>query len=423
MMFSWRHPMQVFLLMIAGAILMPAASLATPENPPPEGETRLSLFDHAHELAHAGDHEAALTAYDSLLAWVPDDPEGRLGRGRVLAWMGKYPLAEKDILFVTTNHPTNADAWSAQADLYRWWQKPEKSLHACNAWLALEPDNPDVYITRARAYMLSREFPNARSDLQTALKMGGDRETINRLLVQLDRVPPATKWEAALWYEYETQHGLPENTGHHLRASIRRRFDRGSITYGLKWLKKFDNHDEGLFVDFYHELWERAYANVRFELAAAPLVMPLTDTYLALYQGFGTRYEVMASFRHMDYNGNVITVSTAGIGMFTGQYYLRTQFYVIPKGEVFGRGLKFSARRYLGIVDNFVEASIVRYRDFQLVDSGYLGFDPSGWILSLHAQKWISKTWGLGLGYELIMSDEPFEPNRKFWRFGLFARW
>ncbi len=411
------------LLLLTLVCAVTAPSLATPENPPPEDLTREYLFNHANNLAHAGEHEASLVAYDSLLVWFPDDTEGRLGRGRVNAWLGRYKEAEKDILFVTSNYPQDADAWSAQADLYRWWQKPEKSLVACNTWLELEPENPNVFISRARTNMLLRKFPDARSDLRTAQKLSGDDETINRLMVQLDRVPPATKWEAAIWYEWESQRTLPANTGHLIRAHIRKRFNRGSITYGIKWLDKYDNRDEGLFLDFYHELWNRAYTNFRFELAAAPLVMPITDTYLALYQGLGSRYELMVSHRHMDYNGNAINVSTLGAGMFPGQYYLRVQVYVVPKGEVFGHGLMFSARRYLGIVDNYIEVTVIRYKDYQLVDGGYLGFDPQGWILNINAQKWISKTWGLGLGYGLVHSDESLEPNKKYWRFGIFARW
>ncbi len=395
----------------------------TPAEATPEIGSRNSLFNNARNLAHSGEHSQAIAAYDSLLKFYPNDAEGHLGRGLVYAWLANYLHAENDILYVTSHHPQNTDAWSAQTNLYRWWQKPEKALAACNSWGKLEPDNPNVYVACGGALMLQRKFPDARKALNKSLALGGNTEIISRLLAQLNRVSPATKWKASLWYEWKTWQDSDNRNGHQIRAQVQKRFDKGSIAYGIKWLDQYDTNDEGLFLDCYYDLWTRAYTNARFELAAAPDVMPLTDSYLAIYQGLGSYYEMMVSHRHMDFSGNAVNLSTIGAGMFPGQYYLRAQVYIVPKGETYGHGMMFSARRYLGIVDNYVEATIIRYKDYQMVDGGYLGVDPQGWILNINAQKWISKTWGLGLGYGLVLSDESLEPNKNFWRLGLFARW
>lgn len=62
----------------------------------------------------------AIQAFSDMLALYPDDPDARLGRGRVLAWEKRYGNAESDLRLVTNRLPTYADAWSALGDLYPW---------------------------------------------------------------------------------------------------------------------------------------------------------------------------------------------------------------------------------------------------------------------------------------------------------------
>ncbi len=384
-------------------------------------ETWQNMFDQAMQQAHGGQHEQAVASFDALLKKFPNDADGLLGRGRVLAWLKRYPDAEKDLQQVVKDHPDYGDAWSALADLYRWWGKTDQSLAACDAWIALEPENPAPRISRARTRMAARHFPEARNDLTDATQLGGDPAVINPLLLGLDRVPAATDWEARLWYQNEQLTDRPDANGNRIRVHLQRRLPQGSVALGYKGLDRFENKDHGVFVDFYQDLWQRAYGNFRFEIAADPLVMPKTDTFAGIYQGFSTRWEVMASGRHLVYDGQSTNIYQMGLGFFPGPWYLRLQGYIVPRDSGDGHGIITGARRYLGEVDNYAEVSVVRFKEFQALNSGPVGTGDEGWTINLHVQIWLWKNWGLGGGYVYSTPDNE-SPETHILRLGVSWR-
>jgi len=381
-----------------------------------------AMFDRAQNLAHSEQFEQAIAAFDDLLEKYPNDADALLARGRVLAWSKQYSAAETDLQKVVHDHPDYADAWSALADLYRWWLRPEDSALASEHWVTLEPLNPAARISLAKAHIVGRKFPEARSNLSTARDLNGDPSIINPLLLSLDRVPTATVWESRLWYQNESVSGRPDSDGNRVRLHLQRRLPKGSVALGLKFLDRFDNQDKGGFLDLYHDLWKRAYGNIRFELANDPLVMPKTDTFAAIYQGVATRWEIMGSMRHLVYDGAATDIYTLGVGMFPGKWYLRLQGYTVPNDNGNGSGLIASARRYLGDVDNYAEVSVVKFKDFQSLEVGPVGAGNQGWSVHFHLQKWLGEIWGLGAGYS-YSNPEDEAPDTHMLRAGLFLRW
>ena len=81
-------------------------------------------FQAARNLAISGQREAALAAFGALLQRSPGNADVLLGRGRLYAWMGRWPQAEADLTAVTAASPAYADAWSALGDLYLWSDRP-----------------------------------------------------------------------------------------------------------------------------------------------------------------------------------------------------------------------------------------------------------------------------------------------------------
>ncbi len=379
-------------------------------------------FDQAQKIAHSGQYELAITAFDNLLKSFPDDPDILLARGRTKAWAQQFESAETDLQKVVKDHPEYADAWSALADLYRWWLRPADSAQAARQWVTLEPQNPNARIALAKAHIADRKFPEARIDLSKAHGLGADPSIINPLLLSLDRVPSATPWESRLWYQNETVSGRPDSDGHRVRLHLQRRLPQGSVALGIKYLDRFNNQDQGGFIDIYHDLWKRAYGNLRFEIANDPLVMPQTDTFAGIYQGVSTRWEIMGSVRHLVYDGDPTDIYTLGIGFFPGSWYLRLQGYTVPQDEGNGGGIIVAARRYLGDVDNYADVSVVKFKEFQSLEVGPVGTGNEGVSLHLHFQKWLGKRWGLGGGYSYSNTDGD-APDTHLIRAGVFFRW
>ncbi|MGH7770819.1 MAG: tetratricopeptide repeat protein [Candidatus Binatia bacterium] len=154
-----------------------------------------ALFGLARALAFSGKRKEAIEVYTDLLATHPDDADARLGRGRVFAWEGRFDEAEKDLRFVTERFPTYADAWSALGDLYLWSGRADLAVSAYTKWVELSPDEPGPYISRAKAHRDARRFSLAREELFSARVKGGDRDEIDRLLRELDRIPSALPWK------------------------------------------------------------------------------------------------------------------------------------------------------------------------------------------------------------------------------------
>ena len=69
----------------------------------------------------------------------------------------------------------------------------------------LSPNEPGPYIARAKAHRDARRFSLAREELFSARVKGGDRDEIDRLLRELDRIPSALPWEASLAYAFERE--------------------------------------------------------------------------------------------------------------------------------------------------------------------------------------------------------------------------
>lgn len=90
------------------------ANPATPthaEAPPAAGDPSLRT------LIVQGRHAEALARLDVLLARSPHDDELRLQRARLLYWLGRLPVAEREVAAVRERHPQDIDATELHAQV------------------------------------------------------------------------------------------------------------------------------------------------------------------------------------------------------------------------------------------------------------------------------------------------------------------
>jgi len=152
--------------------LRAAIAIALP--PPPLTEEMMSTLERARTLMLAGSIDSALVLYrihmaekpvtDSLLiemadvfeyraykpdsamvylrtylARNPDDQDVRLRLGRLLAWDGQYPEAERTGLTIVDAEPENAEAWVLLGDIYRWTDDRKAAKAAYKRALEIDP--------------------------------------------------------------------------------------------------------------------------------------------------------------------------------------------------------------------------------------------------------------------------------------------
>jgi len=82
---------------------------------------------------------------------------------------------------VTQRNPDYGDAWSALGYLYLWWSKPIKAVDALSFCINLIPDNPELFISRAKAHLSSNQLQLAKDDLEKAKLYGGIEDVIDPL--------------------------------------------------------------------------------------------------------------------------------------------------------------------------------------------------------------------------------------------------
>ena len=58
--------------------------------------------------------------------------------------------------------------------VFFWRKNLDPAAQAYTEAIRLKPDNPALYIARAKAYMAARKFPQARIDLEEALQKSGN---------------------------------------------------------------------------------------------------------------------------------------------------------------------------------------------------------------------------------------------------------
>jgi YaiO family outer membrane protein len=122
-------------------------------------------------------------------------------------------------------------------------------------------------------------------------------------------------------------------------------------------VERFDLTDEVVALDAYHNLWTRAYGNLRIRLNPEADVLPNADVRAELFQAFENGWEVSGSFWRLALDSDDVTVLGAGLAKYHGHWYLRQVSNVSWLSGEAAFSLSFAARRLLNPPREFVELS------------------------------------------------------------------
>ncbi|MCH7732810.1 MAG: YaiO family outer membrane beta-barrel protein [Candidatus Marinimicrobia bacterium] len=313
------------------------------------------LFGYARALSFSGQRQKGIEVYTNLLDQFPNDPDALLGRGRVHAWEKHYEASEKDLLYVTDNFPDYLDAWVALSDLYTWWSKYPNAIEVLNHLIKVQPESPDYYIKRSKVFKLDRHFSTARNDLLKATDLGGDKKIINQFLQQLARVTAPTRWSATLDYD-NLSYSDDRDTWHTFTTSLKREFKSGTlILKGLR-TRRFGEWDRALVIDSYLDAWTGAYANITYQHAINRQFLPTNTFRLEIYQGFASSWEVSGTYGRMNFPKTKVNLYSLLLAKYAGPWYIRSRVLLVPLPDKSSQSYSLSVRRYLGNVDDFIDA-------------------------------------------------------------------
>jgi YaiO family outer membrane protein len=367
-------------------------------------------FKLAKALSFSNHRDEAIRLYTELLATRPDNSDLLLARGRTYAWEDRWKEAEADITAVTARSPDYGDAWSALGDVYLWSDRPGDAADAYGKWISAAPGDPRAYIARARAHRAANELDAARVDLEAARAHGAPDPEIDQYLASLQPrrleqesvVPEKFTWQASLSYDL-SKFSTDRSNWNYYTATLRRYWDRGSLGFEYLRSRRFDSNDYALALDAYVDLWQRAYANIRYQYSPKGTLYPYDSYRVEIFQGAGTGWELSGSYDHMDFRPTNVDIYGVGLGKYTGNWYLRWRTLFIPSPAETGKSHRALARYYYaGNGDDYIEIHGGFSRGGEFVQGTEIIESTRGHSYGAAFQKYFYRRWGIKIsaGYD-----------------------
>jgi YaiO family outer membrane protein len=386
----------------------------------------------ARALANGGQPELALAAYSALLTRSPGNADVLLGRGIVYARLGRWREAEADLNAAAQASPDYADVWEALGNTWRWSEQPAKALEAYERLVALRPADPAALVLRARAHRALGHTAEARADLERARGLGGDAGDIDGLLADLQARPALPTagssdttaaagytWAASLSSSWTDVGNGPRWNDQ--AASLRHYTKAGSLGFETLRAHRFGQHDYAWALDGYVDLWQGAYANLRYQHSATSRLFPANAGRAEVWQALGGGWEASLSDDVLGFDSRV-NIYGASIARYTGNFYVQLRHQNIVSQGSHSTGERLLARwYYTGDADNYLELSANSGRSddpLSLVGgrarSGGGGF---AWV------RYFSPRWGGKLGASFSNTASGNGGKERGLTFALYRRW
>ncbi|MFO0673746.1 MAG: tetratricopeptide repeat protein [Polyangiaceae bacterium] len=158
------------------------------------------LATQAASQGPAARYGDARAIYLAVLARDPDDAEALYGLGRIDAWEGCWPLAERSYKRALALRPDDADMRAALIDLFTWEGRYDDAERLLAEGLARAPDSPALLARRARFAYFRGDADAAIASMDAAIaRAPGDQDLTAmrerffvheaRVTAHLDRYP------------------------------------------------------------------------------------------------------------------------------------------------------------------------------------------------------------------------------------------
>lgn len=422
-----HHRLTAKALMLACAVAMAPVAFAQDAA---GSESYEQQFTRARELATNGRREEAIALYTAMLAQSPTNTDVLLARGRTFAWMERWPEAEADLVAATTAKPDYADAWSGLGDMYLWSDRPQQAAAAYARWSELRGDDPAAAIALGRAHRAAGDLAAARADFEAARARGADPAQVDDYLASLQpriadqeaAVPAGYRWQLRVGGTHTSFDPSSRENWNEYEVSVRRKFERGSLALEMLRAHRFGDHDTAWALDGYASLWERAYANVRYQRGPDDGLFPAHAWRVEVFQGVGQGWELSASYDHLEFDSGT-DMYGVGVGRYWGDFYARYRALHVPgvgSGSLNHRGqLRWY---YAGNADDYFEVSASHGRGHELDTTGFdRVVDSSHSSYGVSYVKFFAPKWGVKLGAGFANDVDGFDERSV--SVMLYSRW
>jgi len=227
-------------------------------------------------------------------------------------------------------------------------------------------------------------------------------------------------WRAGVLYGFEDFTSVHE-TWHSANVHVGRRFARGTVIGEFVYARRFHQDRGGFAIDAYHDLWRRAYGNVRVQHVPGGTILPKNDVAAEAFQGLAGGWEISGGYRRMAFDFTASDIWSAGVARYVGDWYLRARALLIPQPGTTG-ALLVSVRRYLATPEEYLDVHVG-------IGSEVIVADYVPGVGDVRATRSAALTWrtsltqGLGIQIGGAWNDTEGLPVRRGLTFGVTHRW
>jgi len=356
-------------------------------------------YEKARTLANSGQPALALAAYKALLAQSPGNVDVLLGRGIVYTRMERWSEAQADLDAAAKASPGYADVWLALGNLHRRAGRTAEARAALEKARALGANGAEI--DAAIAALEPRPEPQLQpraGNPEAALAAG-------------------YTWAASLsgsWTDVGSSPRWNDQT-----ASVRHYMKGGSIGFETLRAHRFDQTGHAWALDAYADLWNGAYANIRYQRAPAARLFPANSGRIEVYQSLGNGWEASLADDVLGFDSRV-NIYGFGLGKYVGNWYVQLRHQAIVSEGSHSNGQRLLARYYYaGDADSYLEATANSGRsDDPLSLSG--GRARSGGGSVTWVRYW-SDNWGSKVGASFSRGAN--DVRERGISVGLYRRW
>ena len=144
-----------------------------------------ALFMRAYIYSEQKLYKKARTDYEALLKIEPSNEKAQIGLVLVNDKDNRPREAMEQINAMIAASPDHAILYAVRAGMEHGRKLYELAEIDFQKAVTLDPENPDFLISRAMLYIDIKENKKARADLEKALQLGGDAQTVASLMHQI----------------------------------------------------------------------------------------------------------------------------------------------------------------------------------------------------------------------------------------------
>lgn len=316
-----------------------------------------ALYGMAKINAFEKRYKESIRYYNAVLRHYSGDPDAVLGRARVYTRQGEYDRAEKELISITKRFHDYHAVWEALGDLYQQWDKPGEAEEVYTLLIAMNPENPVYYIKRGEVYFVQGRVTEARTDLEKAIVLGGDKQRIFILLQKNNRAPRQAVLNGGLAYINETF-----SAGDSLNWSSyneRVKLSGPKSSYVLHGIQTFRSgfSDNAVALDSYFNIRGNAYLNIYGQVTEAPNFLPYSVVRIEFSRGIGTGWETSLAATRLNFTKTPVNIYQITTAKYAGNWYLRAKWLWMPLKNKTNRLYTLSGRRFLKTVTQYIEFS------------------------------------------------------------------